>query len=421
MPKFLFVVTFLSFASQVSATEWHNYGARAMGMGGAAVALPNGAESAYWNPAGLGAPDNKSGLQLPVGLHFGVTGDVLKAANDLDKIENDCREGGAGFGTCSQANIDRALGDLNETGSGVRGDVGGGAALKIGRAAIFAQNFSYVGARPQVSLNAVDPTTIQNNGSELVARGISMTELGAGYGRELGFAPGLFVGGAAKLIFGNTAFERIRVVNDDFEFDFGSGNTRRSVQPGFDLGAYWDASRSFENVPLRPRLGLTARNVNNPKFKYASAAGAPAKYSVQGAVRMGAAVSPLPFWNIAVDADLTRNHTALEGLASQNVGIGTEINVFNRSWINIPLRAGITKNMAHPGKAAASLGVGLNFLHFNMDAGVTSSPRTQQIQSQGETKKYPNELQGGVQLAFLFGGDQKLEGTKGNFDTTNKQ
>lgn len=392
-----------------------------MGMGGAAVALPNGAESAYWNPGALGAPDNPSGFQVPVGLHAGVTGNSLKAANDLDKIQDDCQAGGAGNGSCSQANINNALNEFN--GGGVRADVGGGLGIKAGRAAFFVNNFTYISGKPRASFNATATNNISNNTSELVVRGISMTEFGAAYGHELSFAPGLFVGGAAKLISANTGFTRLNVVSEDLKLDKFTDNERRSIQPGFDLGMFWDASRSFEHAWGHPRMGLTARNVNNPKFRNpdaAVAAGQASKYSVQGGLRLGAAVSPLPFWNIAADADLTRNVTALEGVSSQNLGLGTEINVFNRSWINIPLRAGLSRNLAQGGRNSLSLGVGLNFVHVNVDLGVTSSPRTQQIQSQGENKKFPNEISGGGQIAFLFGGgaEQRLDSTKENFQPT---
>src|SRR5206468_11370148 len=110
MRKFLALVTILSLAASASATEWQQLGPRALAMGGAGVALPQGAQSAYWNPAQLGLSDNPSGVQVPLGAHMGITGPVLKGANDLNHLNKECSSGGAG---CSNASINSALGELN--------------------------------------------------------------------------------------------------------------------------------------------------------------------------------------------------------------------------------------------------------------------------------------------------------------------
>ena len=170
--------------------------------------------------------------------------------------------------------------------------------------------------------------------------------------------------------------------------------------------------------PFHPRIGITARNINDPKFTNADMAklnGEPSKFSLQGNTRMGVAISPFGFWNIAADADLTRNLTSVSGVASQYVGLGTEVNVFNQSWINIPLRVGLARNLAEPGaKTSLTGGFGLNFLHFMVDASAMVSPSYVQVQSgqnnsgqSGTTqssKKIPTNLSAGVQIGMLFGG-----------------
>jgi hypothetical protein len=106
-----------------------------------------------------------------------------------------------------------------------------------------------------------------------------------------------------------------------------------------------------------------------------------------------------------MDADLTRNLTSVGGVASQYVGVGTEVNVFNRSWLNIPLRAGLARNMADSGsKTSLTGGFGLNFLHFMVDAAAMVSPSRVQIKSDKETQKIPSNLSVSVQLGALFGG-----------------
>jgi hypothetical protein len=85
--------------------------------------------------------------------------------------------------------------------------------------------------------------------------------------------------------------------------------------------------------------------------------------------------------------------------------LGTEVNVFDRAWLNIPLRAGVSKNIAMAGtKTAVSLGGGLNFLHVHLDASAMASPSSQSVQTQGKSTKIPGELGAAVQLGLVFGG-----------------
>jgi len=413
MTRTIAALVALLFAVNASATEWNVLGPRALAMGGAGVALPQGAQSAYWNPAALGLADNPSGLQVPVGGHLGITGSVLKGANDLNQVNKDCQ---ALNSNCTQANVNNAINELNQPNNGVRGDVGGGMGLKFGRFSMFANDFAYVGAKPMmdtVHTTAIGggANNIQNNTSALRLSGINVTEIGLAYGHALPFMEGLNLGVAVKGMIGKVGFYDQRVVTNDpgnGGFSNFTKDASSSFQPSFDLGAMWDVNRSFESVPFRPRVGLTAHDINNPRFtnpSQAVAAGLPSKYSIQGNTRLGVAITPLGFWNIVADADLTRNLTAVEGVKQQNLGLGTEINVFNRSWINIPLRAGLSKNVADSGaKTALTGGFGLNFLHFNVDVGAAVTPGSETIQSQGQSKKLPNDVSVGAQFALLFGG-----------------
>ena len=408
------------FVSAAQATEWHVLGPRPMGMGGAGVALPQGAQSAYWNPAALAIEDNPSGLQVPIGAHLAVTGPVLRGAKDLNQVASDCRSGGAG---CTNANISNALTELNNPNNGVRGDMGGGAGLKVGRLSVFVNDFAFVGAKPIIDMVhnniAVGATNIQSNTSALQLRGINVTEIGAAYGHDLPFAPGLNAGIALKGMLGKVGYQSYGVVASD-PGTAGLGNlmknSRTSFQPGVDLGLLWDVNRSFESAWFKPRLGLAGRNLNNPRFNNpdaARAAGLSSKYSIQGSARLGLAITPLSFWNVAADADLTKNLTAVEGVKQQTLALGTEINVFNRPWLNIPLRGGLSKNIAMSGsRTALSAGFGLNFLHVNFDLGATVTPSRETVQTQGKTKKLPNEISVAGQFAVLFGGTGKEDAAR---------
>jgi hypothetical protein len=396
-------VTLLSLAVSASATEWQQLGPRALAMGGAGVALPQGAQSAYWNPAQLGLSDNPSGVQIPIGAHMGITGPVLKGANDLNDLGKKCP--GAG---CSDSDVQNALNELNAPNDGIRGDLGTGAGFKMGRASVFVNNFAWVGAKPIIDMAHNTAANLNQNTSQLRLTGIDVTEFGVAYGHEIPHVPGLNAGLALKGMVGRVGFYGQTVVDEDLAFDKFTKNTKDSFQPGVDLGLLWDVNHTLTNAVWKPRIGFSARNINNPRFKNtdaAIAAGLPSKYSIQGGLRMGVAVSPLHFWNIAADADLTKNLTAVEGVKSQQVGLGTEVNVFNRSWLNIPLRVGLAKNIADSGsKTALSGGLGFNFIHVNLDVGAQVSPGRVETQSQGKSQKLPTETSVSAQLALLFGG-----------------
>ena len=237
-------------------------------------------------------------------------------------------------------------------------------------------------------------------------------ELGVGYGRELPFAPGVFLGGNLKVMSAQVGYYDYFVLrnnnnNDNMLSKFKDG-AKKSNNFGVDLGALWDVNKTFEDVPLHPRFGLVGRNLNNPKFTQpdaAVAAGAVSKYAVNPQVRMGASISPFNWWNIATDIDLTRNLTPVDNVASRQFGIGNEFNIFNRSWINIPLRVGLMRNLAETGSGTMlTAGLGLNFLHVMLDVSAAVSPKNVTTESEGKQTKIPKEAYVALQLSILFGG-----------------
>jgi hypothetical protein len=100
-----------------------------------------------------------------------------------------------------------------------------------------------------------------------------------------------------------------------------------------------------------------------------------------------------------MDIDVTKNKTAVDGFDSRQLAMGTEINIFNRKAFNIPLRAGLLKNIAEEdSKMAYTLGTGLNLLHMHFDvSGVVSSERTEL-----EGTKYPTKVGVSASFGLLF-------------------
>ncbi|MDP3542742.1 MAG: conjugal transfer protein TraF [Elusimicrobiota bacterium] len=403
-----FLAALMLAAAPASALEWHPLGARAVGMGGAGVASTKGPLAAYWNPGALGRP-SQNGLAIPLGVHAAVTGSVIEGANNLKNLNE--------RGTLpTQPEVDDALNKFDQPGSGLRVDGGFGADLKIGRFAFFLNGFTNIGAVPQVDRTAT-PGTIQNgtNNSKLIIKGANIAELGAAYGRELPFAPGLHLGGALKLMNAQVGHAEYFVLrNDNSQNDIVDklkDGAAKSTSFGVDAGALWDLDRSFDGMTLKPRVGIVGRNLNNPKFDRpaaAAAAGLPGRFAVNPQVRMGVSITPLSWWNLAADLDLTRNLTPVDNAASRQFGLGSEFNVFNRSWLNIPLRVGLMRNTAETSAGnALTLGAGLNFLHVTLEASAAVSGKRVTTESQGEERKMPREVAVGFQLSFLFGGSEE--------------
>lgn len=417
MKQISFFLVLLLASAPVRALEWHARGARALGMGGAGVATAQGPLAAYWNPAALGRPtSNAYGLQIPLGAHAGLTGDMIQGANDLQALRDKAKSNPA---SVTQGDIDSALNKFDQPGSGLRFDGDFGVDSKIGKLGLFLTGSVDAGAVPVVD-RAAGHTSSANlaagvNDSKLVVKGANIAELGAAYGRELPFAPGLYVGGAFKIMNANVGYADYFLLHgnsDDISpndiADKLKNGARKSSNIGIDAGLLWDVARTFENAPLHPRIGLVGRNLNNPKFKRpdaAVAAGYGDKFAVNPQVRFGASITPFNWWNIAADVDLTRNLTPVDNVASRQIGIGSEFNVFNRSWINIPLRIGLARNTADVSAGnLLTLGAGLNFLHVMVDASAAVSNKRVTSQTVGKDEKIPRELALGVQLSFLFGG-----------------
>jgi hypothetical protein len=173
------------------------------------------------------------------------------------------------------------------------------------------------------------------------------------------------------------------------------------MRPALDLGILYDKRK-----PWKTKFGLVAKNINSPDFEQpdaAKAAGVTEDFHLDTQLRGGVAFYPFRFWSISSDIDLTNNRTSLPGFASRQWGLGTEINIFNRRWLNIPLRAGIMKNVAEKSSDLAYTGgFGLNFLHLTVDVGGAVSSERVNIDSTGNSQEVPTNLQVALTLGLNF-------------------
>ena len=417
------VILAVSAPLSARAEEWTTMGPRAMGMGGAGVALSQGPLASYWNPAALGrATENSYGFTLPVNVHGALTGPVLAGVKDLQNAKNTCSANPAD--PACQPQINAALSELNNPTNGLRVDGSAGGDLKVGKIALFVNGFINAGAVPRIDMAHNTAATINQNTSALIVKGARILEFGAGYGHELPIAPGVFLGGDVSLMHAQVGYTNYGIItnnNSDTGKIFSNlKNTAvNSSNVGVDVGALWDMDKSLENAWGSPKVGLTGRNLNNPKFSQpatAAADGVGGRYAVNPQLRMGGAISPFHWGNIAADVDLTNNITPVDGVKSRQLGLGTEFNVFNRSWINIPLRFGVARNLSGASNML-TLGTGINLLHLMVDVSGEFSPKKIDTQTQGDSKKIPQEFGASVSLSLLFGGSEDERGAARTRDT----
>ena len=155
---------------------------------------------------------------------------------------------------------------------------------------------------------------------------------------------------------------------------------------------------------FQPKFALVVKNINSPSFnRPQKPLDAPDylmwnndSYSLDRQIRAGMALTPLKNLIFACDLDIVKNKTMVEGFDSQQLAFGIEYNILNKKHFNIPLRAGLNKNIADNGSWTYTGGFGILtgciFLDF---AGAVSSQTTtldgQSIPSNAE-------------VSFAFGG-----------------
>jgi len=154
----LLVVLFL--LPGLGAEEWTIIGPRAMGMGGAGVAVTRGGLSTYWNPAGLAPPhaprlDTFWDAEIPASLQAAATNNFLKEVGDVVDLLNslDFIDGGALTETDLQNVIRLVAKEIPELGEDDRGVTATGSvglAAKIGYFGMSAMGLVYTGGIAKV-------------------------------------------------------------------------------------------------------------------------------------------------------------------------------------------------------------------------------------------------------------------------------
>ncbi len=371
---FLLVLSFLVLTTSAFAAEFVTIGPRAMGMGGAHVAVASDATAIYWNPAGLSAQHRVTDIRAHVGAVVKDHSGLADSWNDIDDVLNGRNIDGPDFFKAS-ADVTRLVDILHKLDKkGSRIDINGQAGaivsanIKGMALAIGVTGIGYANVVPRIdlvhvkaTLPIVDPNSIFYNKSEIDLTGLQTIEY------SLSLAHGfindtLHVGGTLKLINATTYFDSISAFNtsDTDIVEKVKNNKRTGQKITGDIGVIW--------MPLeRLRVGAVGKYLTSPTFS--SASGRDIEIAPQ--VRAGAAFLPWRGATVALDIDVTSNETLTPGYKERQVAVGFEQALGTKGKILSDLftiRAGGYKNVAESGSNfVATAGLGLGLLGLRLD------------------------------------------------------
>lgn len=341
---------------QVSATEFVISGPRAMGMGGAGVAVTTNALATYWNPAALALTQTVDIRAQGGGLAIDRLG-MGDALNDLEKFNT------SDMSPANLAQAQEIAARVNQPGAAVTVNGSAGLYLKghLGEHA-FGFNVSNVatgGGFVSTPVQATQPggvgTPITIAG-QMALRGLEARQLAFSY--AYAFSDKTFaIGITAKVIQGasyngSTTLQSGSGVSTIDHF----GKPTISTTYGIDIGAIYRPSSLI-------RFGIVAKDINTPTFD--AAGGGELKLDPQ--VRAGVAINPYSTLTLTADVDVTSNKTFVPGVKSQLLSLGVEQTILTEF---LSFRVGTFKNMQDASTPfVPTAGLGMRWFNFRADAG----------------------------------------------------
>jgi len=233
------------------------------------------------------------------------------------------------------------------------------------------------------ALNTVANTTgsLSNNNSTIRYQGAIVTEVPLSYGYAI--TPNFSIGGSLKYIQAQVIDGYTGVFNQNSNnFSFSQFKETKSGF-GIDMGAMYRMPKF--------QAGLVLRNLNSPKFKHSSGY----VYEMKPQAKLGVSYMPWNTVTIELDADLTKNQSALRSYDTQYINAGLEWDVFHI----VALRAGAYKNMAQNDIGTVyTAGLGINLWAARLDIGGAMSTKKAQYQGQS----FPREARVSAALNIDF-------------------
>jgi F plasmid transfer operon protein TraF len=359
-------------SARAGELQWGS--ASTLALGGASVAISDGAEALTANPAGLGV---LPGWDLTLPLAGGGVQQYNGLLASLSEIQ-DMLGPGMRFADLSedqQTHVADLLRGLAKEPAGARADAGTGAAVKI-------QNFAFgvfgrstggvdlrLDARHLDTGNSSGPNALEKNSSSVDAASLTTVELRAGYAHSLlptAIGHQLYAGGALRLVHGATSSSHtaLQEIGEDGHSFRPELFAMRSSGWGLDV----DLGLMYAFGTLG-RAGLVVRGLLDPGFAVEAAEGysGPSELSLGRQARFGLGLTPGAGFRLAADVDLNRSRASLSAVEEQQLGLGVE-KAFGSGFA---LRAGLEDNLAESTGLTFTGGVRLG----RVDLTVAFSPR----------------------------------------------
>jgi hypothetical protein len=347
----------LMIPAQALALEFVTVGPRAMGMGGAGVAVTTDALATYWNPAGL-AMTQTVDIRIQGGGQVIDRNGIADAVHDLEQFTK------TDISTANQAKAQDIANRINRSGATV--SVNGSAGLyfkgHFGEHA-FGFNMSdvatgggFVSTQAGVQLTAPGPNQQVNITGTMALLGLEARQVAFSY--AYAFSDKTFSFGVTGKILQGAAYRGSTTltggtnvsITDNF------GKPTLSTAFGIDVGAIYRPSSWL-------RFGVVAKDINQPTFD--TPGGEELKLGPQ--VRGGVAVNPYSSLTLTADVDATSNKTFVPGIKSQVLSLGAEQTIFSEF---MSFRLGAFKNMKDAGTPfTPTAGLGLRIFAFRVDVG----------------------------------------------------
>ena len=350
------IIIGLMIPAQALALEFVTVGPRAMGMGGAGVAVTTDALATYWNPAGL-AMTQTVDVRIQGGGQVIDRLGIADAVHDLEKFDKT---------DSSAANLAKAqdiANRINRPGATV--SVNGSAGLYVkghlGEHA-FGLNVSDVatgGGFVSTPIQATQPggagTHISLAG-QMALRGLEARQVAFSY--AYAFSDKMFSFGVTGKILQGAAYSGSTTLTGgtDVSITDNFGKPTISTAFGIDAGAIYRPSSWL-------RFAIVAKDINQPTFD--TPGGGELKLGPQ--VRGGVALNPYSSLTLTADVDATSNRTFVPGIKSQVLSLGIEQTIFAEF---MSFRLGAFKNMKDAGTPfTPTAGLGLRIFALRIDVG----------------------------------------------------
>jgi hypothetical protein len=344
----------LMIPAQAMALEFVAVGPRAMGMGGAGVAITTDALATYWNPAGL-AMTQTVDIRIQGGGQVIDRLGIADAVHDLETFNPNDPNTAANLAKAQDiANrINRAGATVSVNGSAglyVKGHLGEHAfGLNISDVAT---GGGFVSTPAAATLNG---SNVSLTGA-MALRGLEARQVAFSY--AYAFSDKIFSFGVTGKIIQGAAYSGSTTLTGgtDVSVTDNFGKPTLSTAFGIDVGAIYRPSSWL-------RFGVVAKDINQPTFD--APGGGELKLGPQ--VRGGVAVNPYSSLTLTADVDATANKTFVPGVKSQVLSLGAEQTILSEF---LSFRVGAFKNMKDAETPfTPTAGLGLRIFALRVDVG----------------------------------------------------